>query len=248
MRKFGLIGFPLGHSFSKGYFTEKFKKENIIDCDYQNYPISQIDEFRQLIETNVELLGLNVTIPYKEQIIKYLDKLDPVAEKIGAVNTIKIERNSGEIQLIGYNTDYYGFEETLKPYLQPEHKKALILGTGGASKAVAYVLNSLNISYQYVSRKPVNKETLSYQEVNTELIKDFTVIINTSPLGMYPNADACPDLPYESINSNYILYDLIYNPEKTLFLQKGESKNAIIINGLPMLHFQADKAWKIWNS
>jgi shikimate dehydrogenase len=248
MRKFGLIGYPLGHSFSKGYFTDKFSKENIADAEYNNYPINSVNQLPVLVKDNPELVGLNVTIPYKEQVIEFLDELDPIAQRIGAVNTIRIARSGNNIYLKGFNTDYYGFEESLKPLLKENHKNALILGTGGASKAVAYVMERLGISYKYVSRYPTNSNILSYKDVDEKVIKEFPVIINTSPLGMAPNLNACPDLPYTKLTSNHLLYDLIYNPEMTLFLEKGKSKNCKIINGLPMLHLQAEKAWQIWNS
>ena len=248
MRKFGLIGYPLGHSFSKGYFADKFKKENIGESEYNNYPISSIDQFPSLIENNSEICGLNVTIPYKEQILSYLDELDIVAANIGAVNTIKITRSENNTFLKGFNTDYFGFEESLKPLLKNHHTKALILGTGGASKAVAYVMERLNIEYKYVSRKPNKTDILSYSDISETIIEQYLVIVNTSPLGMSPNLDACPDIPYNALTRNHILYDLIYNPQTTLFLEKGIKAGAIIMNGLPMLHLQAEKAWQIWNS
>lgn len=248
MPKFGLIGYPLGHSFSQKYFTEKFKTENIPDTEYLNFPINQIDQFPLLVHNNIDLIGLNATIPYKEKIIPYLNELDDVAAKIGAVNTIKIVRNIGETKLIGYNTDYFGFEQSLKPYLKKHHQKSLILGTGGASKAVAYVFESLGVKYNYVSRNPVSDSIYSYEQLTSELIQEYHIIVNTSPLGMYPKVDECPSIPYNSLTKDHILYDLIYNPEKTLFLQKGENAGAVVINGLPMLHIQAEKAWEIWNS
>jgi shikimate dehydrogenase len=248
MRKYGLIGYPLGHSFSKGYFSEKFKNENIKDTEYNNYPLDPVEQFPSLIKDNTELLGLNVTIPYKQEIIQFLDELDDIALAIGAVNTIKIIRDKEKYYLKGYNTDYYGFEESLKPLLRKNHQKALILGTGGASKAVAYVLDNLGISYRYVSRSPNSNKVLSYSKITSEIIGEYHLIINTSPLGMYPDINDCPDIPYKSLSKNHILYDLIYNPEKTLFLQKGIESHSTIVNGLPMLHLQAEKAWTIWNS
>jgi len=248
MPKFGLIGYPLGHSFSQKYFTAKFKSENIPDAEYLNFPISQIDQFPLLVQNNDDLIGLNATIPYKERVIPYLNELDDVAAKIGAVNTIKIVRNRGETKLIGYNTDYFGFEQSLKPHLKKHHQKSLILGTGGASKAVAYVFESLGIQYNYVSRKPASDCIYSYQQLTSELIREYHIIVNTSPLGMYPKVDEYPSIPYNSLTKDHILYDLIYNPEKTMFLQKGEKAGSVVINGLPMLHLQAEKAWEIWNS
>jgi len=247
MRKFGLIGYPLGHSFSKGFFTEKFKKENLTGCVYDNYPIERIDLLHSIIVNNQELIGLNVTIPYKEQVIPFLDKIDKKVSEIGAVNTIKIHRKDYDFQIEGFNTDYYGFEQSLKKELKKYHKKALILGTGGSSKAVRFVLESLGIEYMYVSRNKTGDNTITYKQVTTETISEYQIIINTSPLGMYPNISSCPDIPYKALSEKHILYDLVYNPEKTLFLQKGEQKKATLINGLSMLYLQAEKSWEIWN-
>jgi len=248
MRKFGLIGYPLGHSFSKKYFTEKYERENIDNCIYNNYPLENIDDFKKLVSEEEELVGLNVTIPYKEQVIKYLDDLDDNAREIGAVNTIKISRQRKSFSLKGYNTDAYGFEQPLKDVITQNQKKALVLGTGGASKAVAWVLKSMNIEYKFVSRNPKSTDVLSYGQLNEELIHQFKIIVNTSPIGMHPKEHLAPDIPYGGIGSQHILYDLIYNPEETKFLSFGKDKNAIVINGLPMLYFQAEKAWEIWNS
>ena len=248
MKKFGLIGYPLGHSFSAGYFAEKFKSLGIDDCTYQNYPIENIELFTALIEENSELKGLNVTIPYKQLVMKYLDELHPDAKGIGAVNTIKVTREEGKVKLKGFNTDAYGFKESLIPFLSVHHTKALILGTGGAAKAVEWVLKILNIEPVYVSRTPNNSGILSYTDLTKEVIVEYTVIINSSPLGMSPKTDLYPDIPYEYLSDKHILFDLIYNPLKTLFLQKGEDKGATIVNGLRMLELQADKAWDIWNS
>jgi shikimate dehydrogenase len=247
MKKFGLIGFPLEHSFSKKYFTEKFKTENITDCIYENYPLSDISQISELIKSEHDLIGLNVTIPYKEKVLAYLNEFSDEAWEIGAVNTVKIIRISEGFKLKGFNTDISGFKGPLIKILQPCHKSALILGTGGASKAVEYVLRKLNISYSFVSRNPKNKSVFSYNDLTSEIISEYMIIINTSPVGMYPNVDAFPDIPYDAITPRHILYDLIYNPEKTSFLLKGETKKATLINGLPMLHSQADKAWEIWN-
>ncbi len=247
MRKFGLIGFPLEHSFSKNYFSEKFKISGISDCRYDNYPLDEINKLRTLIEKNSDLVGLNVTIPHKQSVIQLLDEIDKEASEIGAVNTIKIYRQNRTI-LKGYNTDVYGFEKPLLKALKKDHKTALILGTGGASKAVAYIMNKHSIDYKYVSRKPISKDILSYGDVSKDIIARTDIIVNTSPLGMYPNQEEKPDIPYDNINEKHILYDLIYNPEKTLFLAEGEKRHATIINGLSMLHLQAEKAWEIWNS
>lgn len=248
MRKFGLIGYPLGHSFSRGFFSEKFEKEGLNDCIYENYPLDDIAKLPQLIADEPELLGLNVTIPYKQQVIRFLDSMDSQAKEIAAVNTIKIERRNNTFQLTGYNTDIFGFELPLLKVLKPSHRFGLILGTGGASKAVAYILRKNNIECKFVSRIPKDSDILSYSELSPELILNSKIIINCSPLGMHPNETVCPDLPYEAITSEHILYDLVYNPEETLFLKYGKQKKAIIINGLPMLHIQAEKSWEIWNS
>lgn len=248
MRKYGLIGFPLEHSFSKNYFTQKFESEKLPDCIYSNYPIENIQRLSKVINDNPELAGLNVTIPYKQQVMELLDSIDNEANEVGAVNTIKIIRENTNYRLQGFNTDIYGFEKPLLENLKPIHKSALILGTGGASKAVSYILKKHGISFYLVSRKPKDKTILSYSDLTQELISEYKLIINTSPLGMYPGIDKCPAIPYEAVGHDHILYDLIYNPEKTLFLKNGEQKKATIINGLPMLHIQAEKAWEIWNS
>lgn len=248
MRKFGLIGFPLGHSFSKGYFKEKFGKERITDCSYDNYPLETIDMLPGLLDKERELEGLNVTIPYKQQVISFLHSIDTEAKSIGAVNCLKITRTNDKfIHLKGFNTDCYGFEVPLKKALKKYHTKALILGTGGASKAVVHVLGKLGIEYRYVSRRPVNDQIWSYEQLNDELISEHKIIINTSPLGMYPDVDTYPAIPYSGITSRHLLYDLVYNPELTLFLKFGKEKKATTINGLPMLYLQAQKSWEIWN-
>ena len=288
MPLYGLIGYPLSHSFSEGYFAEKFRKEGIEDARYKNFPIKNIDELPGLINQHPELSGLNVTIPYKEAVIPYLNQLDPDAREIGAVNTIRIERQSsitgstyqkekadivnngsvsnrnpdtkngdtkwyhsgskeGNYFLTGYNTDLYGFETSLFPLLKPFHQKALVLGTGGASKAVVYALKRMDIEYRLVSRKPSAEQVLAYEQITKQVVNNHQIIINTSPLGMYPDVDKCPDLPYEHLSEEHILYDLIYNPAETLFLQKGKAKGSIIKNGLEMLELQAEKSWEIWN-
>lgn len=240
--KLGLIGYPLSHSFSKGYFTQKFQKENILHHEYETYPIEKIEMVEGLMNHG-GLSGLNVTIPYKEVVIPFLDELDATAQEIGAVNTIKISNG----KKIGYNTDCHGFQKSFEPQLQAHHKKALVLGTGGASKAVIYALKQLGIQYQYVSRTASN-ENISYDQVTPELLKEYTVIINTSPVGMYPNIDTFPPLPYEALTKEHYLYDLVYNPEVTSFLQKGLDQGATIKNGLDMLYLQAEKAWEIWDT
>ncbi len=244
MQQFGLIGYPLSHSFSKGYFGKKFKEENILNCDYENYPIESIEGITFLIQSNGDLKGLNVTIPYKEQVIPFLDELDEEARTIGAINTIQI-RNG---KLKGFNTDVYGFVESLKPLLNYDKQyAALILGTGGASKAVAFGLQKLDIPFQFISRRK-GENVITYEELSGKLVSNHHIIINTTPLGMYPNIENSPPIAYGSIGDEHILYDLVYNPEETLFLSKGKERGASIKNGLEMLHLQAEKAWEIWNN
>ena len=245
MKKYGLIGYPLKHSFSKGYFNEKFASEGI-DAEYVNFEIPRIEEFREIIDKNPNLCGLNVTIPYKEKVIPFLDGLSDNASKIGAINVIKIERQKkGKIKLIGYNSDIVGFMESIQPLLLPHHKKALILGTGGASKAIYHGLKELGIEGLYVSR--THKEgCITYTEITENMMKEYTVIVNCTPLGMYPKVDECPEIPYQWISSNHLLYDLLYNPNTTLFMKKGESQCAVTKNGLEMLLLQAFAAWEIW--
>ncbi len=243
MRKFGLIGKDISYSFSQNYFKTKFSSENITDASYENFDIPNIESVKTILE-NSQIAGLNVTIPYKESIIPYLDKLHKKAKKIGAVNTIKLNKKQ---QLVGYNTDCYGFKKSLKPWLQSVHKQALILGTGGASKAIAFTLNELGISYQFVSRSSENESHLTYKYLTESIISEHLIIINCTPLGTFPNILNAPKIPYEFLTKNHILYDLIYNPEETQFLKQGRLKNATTINGLQMLKFQAEKAWQIWN-
>ena len=246
MKKYGLIGFPLGHSFSRNYFNNKFADEKI-DAEYVNFEIPSIQDFRHVIEENPNIYGLNVTIPYKQQVIPYLDELDADAEEIGAVNVIKFIREAGQkLKLVGYNSDVVGFMGSIKPLLKPHHREALILGTGGASKAIVYGLRKLGISSVFVSR--TKKEgMLTYDELTPEIMQEFTVIINCTPVGMFPHTDACPALPYECLTGKHLLFDLIYNPEETLFMKKGAAQGAITKNGLEMLLLQAIGAWSIWN-
>jgi shikimate dehydrogenase len=246
MRQFGLIGYPLGHSFSKGYFSEKFKREGINDAAYELYPLQSITEFPQLVAQNPQLQGLNVTIPYKEQVIPYLSSLHESAQKVGAVNVIRWE---GEA-LIGYNSDYFGFKLSLQEWLGDKltSLKALVPGTGGAAKAVGAALEDLGIPYQNVSRKS-GLNTLSYTQLHQQpkLFNEYRLIINTTPLGMQPNLTSCPDLPYEQLDQHHYLYDLVYNPAETQFMKEGAARGARTKNGLQMLHLQAEKAWEIWN-
>ena len=276
MTTYGLIGYPLGHSFSRKFFTEKFEKEGI-DAQYLNFEIPSIEEFPEIIKNNPELRGLNVTIPYKQQVMQYLDEISEEAKAIGAVNVVRIERPSpqpspimgretmrnagnkpdglpikGDMSeglrgtLIGYNSDVIGFVESIKPLLKPHHKKALILGTGGASKAIRYGLEEkLGMETLFVSRS-AREGMITYEEVTAEVLKEYEVIVNCSPVGMYPHVDECPALPYEAMNENNLLYDLVYNPLETLFMKKGAEQGATVKNGLEMLHLQAIASWKFW--
>ncbi len=246
MKKYGLLGFPLGHSFSKGFFTAKFEKENI-KASYHNFAIENITHFKQILTENKDLCGLNVTIPYKEQIIPYLSDLDKTAEEIGAVNTIKFIKEKDELKLKGYNSDIYGFEKSISPFLTARHNKALILGTGGASKAIKYVLEKLNIEYISASIEELKDNEISYEDITTKLIKNYPIIINATPLGTYPNIKTCPKIPYNAITEEHLLYDLVYNPELTEFLKRGKKQKATTTNGLKMLQMQAEKSWEIWN-
>ncbi|WP_179008406.1 shikimate dehydrogenase family protein [Winogradskyella forsetii] len=240
--KFGLVGRDISYSFSRGYFADKFDKENL-PYSYVNFDLQSIDELKAITENTSALTGLNVTIPYKEQVIPLLDKLNKEAEKIGAVNTIRITKKG---KLIGYNTDFYGFKNSIEPHLKPHHKKALILGTGGASKAIAYALKKLNIQFDFVSRSHKKGVTFLYSDLTENIISDYTIIINCTPIGTFPKVDDCPDIPYSALTENHILYDLIYNPEQTKFLKNGFQRGATTINGLEMLRLQAEKSWEIW--
>lgn len=241
----GLVGKNISYSFSKGYFANKFETENLSDHQYVNFDIQSIEEFPKIIhEFKFNLKGLNVTIPYKQDVFLHLDKVDKVAKKVGAVNTIRITKKGN---LKGYNTDVIGFKNSLTPLLKEHHKKALILGTGGASKAVAYVLKELGIKYKKVSRNPKMKKEISYQDLSEEVMTNYTIIVNCTPLGTYPKVSQKPDIPYTYLGKNHLLYDLIYNPEKTAFLLEGEQKGSQIKNGLEMLELQAEGSWRIWN-
>lgn len=246
MDKYGLIGFPLGHSFSKSYFNERFENEGI-DAEYINFEIPTINNFPEVIAANPELKGLNVTIPYKEKIISYLDELNKDAMDIGAVNVIKIvHQKNDKIKLIGYNSDVIGFTQSIESILESHHKKALILGTGGASKAIFHGLKKLGIESTFVSRSE-HPHMLTYTQLTQDIMHEYTIIINCTPVGMYPNADECPHLPYEYITEKHLLYDLLYNPDNTLFMKKGQEHGAVTKNGLEMLLLQAFVAWNIWN-
>jgi shikimate dehydrogenase len=242
MRLFGLIGYPLAHSFSKKYFTEKFEKEDLINCRYENFEIETIDVLPQITLYKEELEGLNVTIPYKESVIKFLDDANELVKETGACNCIKIDGR----KLIGYNTDVIAFERSVTAKLLPHHQNALILGTGGAAKAVEFVLKKLGVKYEFVSRNP-SADQLSYSRIDSSVIQTHQLIINTTPVGVFPDITEAPPIRYEDLTSNHFLFDLIYNPEKTLLLQKGEERGAIIQNGYDMLVYQAEESWKIWN-
>jgi shikimate dehydrogenase len=245
MDKYGLIGFPLGHSFSISYFNEKFQNENI-DAQYMNFEIPVIENLPVVLASNPELKGLNVTIPYKEKVIGYLDDISPEARAIGAVNVIRVTRKGGKPVLKGFNSDVIGFTRSIEPMLEKFHKKALILGTGGASKAINYGLKSLGLQTQFVSRSK-KAGSILYEDVTPETIQEYNVIVNCTPLGMYPKANECPNLPYEAMDNHTILYDLIYNPDETLFMQNGAKQGATVKNGLEMLLLQAFASWEFWH-
>ncbi len=248
MKLYGLIGKSLGHSFSALYFNEKFKKEGITNSLYKLYQLNFIDEIVSLLKNNKKIYGLNVTIPYKQNIIPFLDEIDIAAKEIGAVNTIKINYCNNKTYLKGYNTDCSGFIRSIKPFLNDSKINALVLGTGGSSKAVQYALKELGIEFCLVSRKKTSEKQFLYKELTKTILDSHRLIINTTPLGMFPNIDESPDIPYQFITAKHLLYDLIYNPKQTAFLKQGIKHNAQIINGLEMLKFQADDSWKIWTS
>lgn len=242
MKLYGLIGKPLKHSFSAAYFNAKFAAEELAGHQYQNFELENIAALPQLLQQQHDLVGLNVTIPYKKEVLPYLHHVDDTVQQIGACNCIKIK----EGKLYGYNTDVIGFSQSLQQYLQPQHKKALVLGTGGSSNAVQYALRQLGIAYHLVSRQK-GLETFSYEDLNASIMREHLLIINTTPLGMFPNVDAAAPIPYEAITAQHLLFDLVYNPPKTLFLQKGEAQGAAICNGDQMLVLQAEAAWAVWN-
>lgn len=248
MRKFGLIGFPLGHSFSKQYFNDKFISESIHDCSYENYELENLDIVRDLILNDSEICGLNITIPYKSEVIQYLDDTDSEAIEIGAVNVIKVLYKFGQLFLKGFNTDIFGFRESIRPYLKNGRiESAIILGTGGSSKAIGYVLKNLGIKIIQVSRVS-GVGAISYNELTDKVLLENQLIVNTTPLGMFPNIDEKPELNYNCLNENHVLFDLVYNPSLTSFLKMGKERGCIIIGGLEMLHLQAEKSWELWNN
>jgi len=246
MDRYGLIGFPLKHSFSKDYFNSKFASEGI-DAEYVNFEITSIKELKSIIKNNPQLKGINVTIPYKEQVIPYLDKLNDNARLIGAVNVIKIDRQKKKTILTGFNSDIIGFKKSIEPLLQPHHKQALVLGAGGSAKAIFYGLQQLGISATYVSREKSFDKVLLYSELSPEVMEAHKIIVNCTPVGMWPKTDDCPAIPYNLITAEHFLYDLLYNPNETLFMKKGEEQGALVKNGLEMLLLQAFAGWSFWN-
>ena len=247
MRKYGLIGYPLGHSWSKQYFDRKFRTENILDVRYELFEMPDLDGFPDLIMKNPELKGMNVTIPYKARIIPLLDSVDPVAGAIGAVNCIRIERRGGSPSMSGFNTDAAGFEKALTPLLDTHHTRALILGTGGGAKAVAHTLSKLGIDFIKASRNPRNPDEIEYSEIDAAMLEDHLLVVNATPLGMSPHTEGCPVLPNGALTRRHLLFDLVYNPPETRFLKLGRKAGSQVCNGLDMLHHQAELAWQIWN-
>ncbi len=245
MIKLGLIGFPLGHSFSKNYYLSKFENEEINDVNYDLYSLENINQFPSLFLNDNRFRGFNVTIPHKQTVMGFIDDLSIEAKEIGAVNCITVHRTEDKVSLKGYNTDAFGFETSLTPLLTPQHNRALVLGNGGAAKAVLYTFDKLGIPYTIVSRNKTNGH-VTYEQLNEDLISSHPIIVNCTPLGTFPNIEECPQIPYEYITNGHLLYDLIYNPVETLFLQKGKSQNATTKNGHEMLILQAEKNWQIW--
>ena len=251
MKKLGLIGFPVSHSFSKDYFTHKFSKETENDFSYDLFPLENLDQLMPLIHTEKELIGLNVTIPYKVSILPYLDELDETAKIVGAVNCILINRENSHTTLKGYNTDVFGFRQSIKPFLESQHERALILGTGGAAKAVRYVLEGIGVPCWMVSRDRTRfkeEKIFSYSELNDTILNQFKLIVNASPVGTFPNSLEYPSIPYSGIGVGHLVYDLVYNPDETIFLKKAKENGAVSINGLSMLYHQADEAFRIWKN
>lgn len=245
MDKYGLIGYPLGHSFSVNYFNQKFADEGI-NAKYINFEIPDVEQIIEVVSANPELKGLNVTIPYKERVIEFLDQLSPEARAIGAVNVIRVTHDGGKIHMKGFNSDVIGFTQSIEPMLENYHKRALVLGTGGASKAICYGLKSLGVETVCVSRYE-RPETICYKDITPEVVQEYNVIVNCTPLGMFPKIEQCPQLPYEALTDKNILYDLVYNPDMTLFMKKGAERGAQVKNGLEMLLLQAFVSWEMWN-
>ncbi|MBR6263457.1 MAG: shikimate dehydrogenase [Prevotella sp.] len=245
MEKYGLIGYPLSHSFSIGYFNEKFQNEGI-DAEYVNFEIPQIELLPEILASNPDLMGFNVTIPYKEKVISYLDHVSPEARAIGAVNVVSVIHKNKGYYLKGYNSDVIGFTKSIEPMLEPFHKKALILGTGGASKAIYYGLKSLGLECVFVSRYE-RPGTVQYDKITGDDVREYNVIVNCTPCGMFPHTNECPNLPYEAMDSHNLLYDLIYNPDETMFMHKGAKQGATVVNGLEMLLLQAFASWEFWH-
>jgi shikimate dehydrogenase len=245
-RRFGLIGYPLSHSFSRKFFTDKFSKEGI-DAEYLNYEIQNVSVLPEIIALDRDLTGLNVTIPYKQQVIRFLEKTDNEAAEIKAVNTIRIIRNGDNFSLEGYNTDIVGFRKSIMPLLQKYHHKALILGSGGASRAIIKVLKDLGIETIIVSRNPQYKGEISYDDLDEDVMENYKVIVNTTPIGTFPKVEGCPAIPFEYVNDQHLLYDLVYNPPETEFMKQGQLRGATVKNGLEMLYLQALASWEIWN-
>lgn len=249
MKTYGLIGYKLGHSFSRSFFTEKFRNEGLTEHEYVNFELDSIEEFPSVFAQGKSICGLNCTIPYKQQIMQFMNEIDPEAAEIGAVNTVKIIDQNGKRILKGYNTDLYGFENSLRPMLEDKHRKALILGTGGASKAIRFLFDRMRISYlSATTRGEKGDREISYSELSHDIMDEYLIVVNATPLGTFPKVDTCPDIPYHWINRDHVFYDLVYNPAETLFLKKGKGQGAKVKNGLEMLHLQALKSWEIWNS
>ncbi|MFK8059587.1 MAG: shikimate dehydrogenase [Polaribacter sp.] len=243
-KTFGLLGKNISYSFSRGYFTDKFKKMGLSQNKYVNFDLQNIEDFPKIFEETKNIKGINITIPYKEEVMTFLNKLDKTAKEIGAVNTIKFTKRG---DLKGYNTDVVGFEKSILPYIKKHHKKALILGTGGASKAVAYALKKNDIKVKFVSRTPKNKLQISYDDLTEEVLEKYNIIVNCTPIGTFPEVLKYPNIPYQFLTDKHLLFDLIYNPEVTTFLQKGKEQGAAIKNGYQMLELQAEESWRIWN-
>lgn len=246
MRKFGLIGYPLGHSFSQKYFTEKFSRENINNCSYDNYPLKHIELLPGLIAGNPELCGLNVTIPHKTAVLKFIDVMEPSIDEIGAANVLKFRRTGNDITVYGFNTDVTGIRDSITPYLRDNIKNVLILGTGGSSKAAAYTMKTMGMNVKFVSRSGKDS-ILSYSDLSPDHFRSADIIINTTPLGMSPDISSKPEIDYRLLNEKHILFDFVYNPEYTSFLKAGKERGCTIITGLKMLYSQADQSWEIWN-